>query len=381
MAATSDPDAAVDVDDAVDELAAASAALAEAEATVADHGERDLERVAAAHREATDLLERYEGRATGTGDFEAYVEFQDAFLGLVEGLDDDLPAREAFEAASETVDQRRLSESDFAAAREDLSPAAERAALLDRRRDARDRLERAVRDARDRLGDVDERIGDLERLERLADVDLDAPVGELRDAVESYNDAVEAAFGTFRREASARDLLSFVESTAAFPLVEYRQPPAELREYVERRPAGEESVPQLLTYADYSRSKLDHYVDDAGKLKTRVAVHRTYLERLDAGPLSVSWPPPPADELRYRLRELESAVSRFADDDVVAELRALRALAGESRYGRLREAALAREELSEAERERVQSGDVGEELARLRDARERLAAALDERAR
>jgi len=180
--------------------------------------------------------------------------------------------------------------------------------------------------------------------------------------------------------AGSRKQLAFVESTAAFPLVEYRQPPSELREYVERRPAGEEPVPQLLTYADYSRSKLDHYVEDAGKLKSRVAVHRTYLERLDAEPLTVGWAPPPADELRYRLRELESVVSRIADEDVVARLRDLRALAGEPRYGRLREAALAREELSETERERVQSGDVGEELRRCRAARERLVAALDEHA-
>ncbi|MFB6108492.1 MAG: hypothetical protein ABEJ82_06595 [Haloplanus sp.] len=370
-----DPEATADR--LVTDLREARTALADAEAAVEEYGESTLRSVAAAHREATGLLDRYEDRATGTGDFGAYVEFQDAFVELVEGLDDDLPRREAFERANDHVDKRRLDEDDFDRAREELQVAAELAARLEARASARDRLEQAKSAAEKRHHEFGERIDRLERLRRLGEADLDAPVERLRDPVESYDEAVAAAWEAFLAEASAREAFEVVAATENYPLVDFRQPPPELREYVETKPAGTESIPTLLEYADYSTSKLDHYVDDPAALQTRVAVHRTYLERLDAGPLSVSWPPPSAATLRYRASELVSVVARFADDEVVAAARDLRNLPDEVEYERLREAALARDELDERERERLASGAVETELAAVRRARERLEAALD----
>jgi len=383
MSGTGDVDAGdggvdpAEVSGLVAELSAAAEAVAEAEAAVEERGEADLERTREAYRRATDLLDRYEERATGTGDFEAFVEFQERFETLVEGLPEGLSARDAFGDADELLQQRRLSSEDFERAREALSAATEAGELLDRRAGARSRLETAVRNARRRRRELGERAEELARIERLGDADLDAPVERLREPVEAYDEAVRESFAGFKRDASARKLLSFVGATAAYPLVDYRQPPAELRRYVESKPAGEEPVPTLLEYADYSRSKLDHYVDDAGALKTRVAVHRTYLERLDASPLTVSWPPPPADLLRYRTRELIPVVARFAPEPTVARLRELRVLATGDRYGRLREAAVAREELDGRERERLRAGDVAAERERVREAREALAEALE----
>ncbi|MFC4359611.1 hypothetical protein ACFO0N_16835 [Halobium salinum] len=366
------------VDALLADLREARTAAADAEDAVESVGESRLESVADAHGSAVSLLDRYEDRAVGSGDFEAYLEFQNRFLGLVEELPEDLPKREAFEAASDRLDRRRLRERDFEAAREHVADAEEVADRLDERERAREREYEAERRVEDRLDAVEERIGELERLVRLGDADLDAPVERLREPVEAYNDAVKESFAAFRREASARELFAFVETTAAYPLVDYRQPPAELAEYVAERDAGTESVTDLLDYADYSTSKLDHYVDDAAALKRRVAVHRTYLERLDAEPLVVSWPPPSAGELRYRARELVAVVGRFADEETVAKARALRDLAERDDYGRLRTAAEARTTLTETERERLERGAVARELDRRREERARLAGALAE---
>jgi hypothetical protein len=365
-----------DSGDHVDRLRAAREALADARAAVADAGEERLAAVRDAHREATDLLDRYEGTATGTGDFRAYVEFQEAFVELVEGLSDDLPVREAFEEANDLLDQRRLDADDFERAREILAPAADRATLLEERAAAAERYETAHRAARRRLRELDDRIAELERLQRLGEADLDAPVERLRDPIGSYDESVREAWTTFRREASAREVFRVVGASEAYPLAAFRQPPTDLREYVETSPAGEKSIPTLLEYADYSTSKLSHYVDDPGALRTRVATGRTYLERLDAAPLTVSWPPPSADRLRYRAAELVSVVARFAPEAVVAEARRLRRLPDDVDYERLRETALARDELDADERDRLERGAVAAELTAARDERERIETAL-----
>jgi hypothetical protein len=362
--------------DVASRLRAASEDLADARAAVEARGEARLEAVRAAYREATDLLDRYEGRATGTGDFAAFVEFQESFVELTEGLDDDLPARDAFEAANDLLDQRRLGEDDFDRAREELGPAADLVDLLADREAAREAFEAARRDARRRLRDVEERIDSLERLQRLGEADLDAPVDRLREPIEAYDEAVREAWAAFRRDASAREVFRVVAASRAYPLAAFPEVPPDLREYVESRPAGEEPIPTLLEYADYSTSKLSHYVDDPAALRTRVGTHRTYLERLDADPLVVSWPPPDAETLRYRASELVSVVARFADEGTVAAARRLRDLPDDVAYDRLRETALARDELDEAERERLERGAVEAELTAARDERERIEAAL-----
>lgn len=364
--------------DLVSELRTARDERRRVERELDEYGESTVRAVADAHREATALLDRYADSATGTGDFEAYVEFQERFVGLVEDLDDDLPERAAFEATAERFEKRRLSESDFEAARETLGSAAEVAALLERREEAESQYRRARHAVRERADEFDGRIAELERVRRLGDADLDAPVERLREPIEAYDEAVRAAFAAFKREASARELFRWIESTTAYPLVSYRRPPSDLRKYVFDRPAGEEPVATLLEYADYSTSKLDHYVDDPPALQRRVAVHRTYLERLDADPLSVSWPPPEAGVLRQRGEEIVAVAGRFADEETVALARTVRDLPRTTDYERLRETVQARTELDDRERERLASGSLESDLRDAEAERERLAAALEE---
>lgn len=368
-------------DDLRSALAAADEDCREVEARIAEYGEETVETVADAYDRATRLLDRYEGKATGTGreNFKNFVEFQDRFDSLVEGLDDDLPEYDAFEAANDRFDKRRLNERDFEQGRADLEPAGEIAALLDRRREVRERYRKARREIDGAVADLREAIAERERLVELGDADLDAPVEEIRDPIEAYNEAVAEAFAEFKRNATAREVLDFVATTAEYPLVGFRDPPENLREYVAEREPGTEPIPDLLEYARYSNSKLDHYVADPTALKRAVATNETYLERLDAEPLQLDWPPRPATDLRWRVRELVSVVARFAPEEVVARLRDVQSVVrDEERFDQLRTVAEAKAELSEREREKVASGEVEAELAELRERKEGLEGALAE---
>mgnify|MGYP000333175041 CR=1 FL=1 len=389
--ATDDPLATAD--SLISDLEAASEDLDRARERVAEVGESDLQEVADAYGKLTALFDRYEEEVTGDGDFQTFIEFQGRIAELTENLSEDLRNREVFEEVDDLLQQRRLTEGDWERVRAALEPVRADVERLEEREAARE----AYGDARfavDReIDDLAERIDDLERLERLGDADLDAPTGRLRDPIETYNDAVTDAFEDFRREASARELLRFLETTGAFPLVPFRSPPADLREFVESHEVGTEPIGQLLEYADYSRSKLDHYVAEPDALKRAVATQQTYLERLDAEPLTVDWPPAEAATLRFRARELTSVVARFADEtdpsvDGASEgeaddrsplvaLRAVRALPRETDYERLRDSAQARAQLGADERERLASGAVSDELEACRTAKSRLEDALE----
>jgi hypothetical protein len=367
-----------DVADLLAELREAGDRVAELEAKVEARGEDLLERLADAYRGAERLLDRYEDRATDYDDFAGFVEFQDAFVEFVDGLDEDLPEREAFEAADETFQKSRLSEEDFEAAREALVPAREAATLLDRYREARERFGEVRHEARQRAADLDERGEALERLLALGATDLDVPVAELRETVEAYDESVREAFAASRRESPAREVLSLVDEAADRPFVAFRAPPTRLLEYVRESGVGEEPIPTLLEYADYSNQKLGHYVDEPHELQRHVATNRTYLDRLDGEPLTVGWPPPPASKLEFRAKEYQRVLTRFAPDETVATLRAVREFARDAeRYGDCREAAHVLDDLDDGDRERLESGAVATELVRTRTARDRLRETLD----
>ncbi|WP_408956691.1 hypothetical protein [Natrinema sp. 74] len=360
-------------------LEAARNRLEAIETRIDDHGEETVEAVAEAYRSASKLLADYVDRATGTGqeNFQAYIELEGKFDTLVSDLSDDLPAYEAFEDALDAIDKRRLSESDFERAREALDPAAEYADMLDEREAARESLAEARKTASKRRRELDDAIADRERLLELSNADLDAPVERLRDPIESYNEAVREAFEAYRTEASAREVFDLLERSQWYPFVTYERPPDDLTAYVAENPAGEYSISELLEYADYSRSKLSHYVDSADELKRSVATQRTFLDGIDAEPLTIDWPPGPAGELRRRIREYRPFVARVADEEVVAALREVRLLTTDADYDRLQTAAQAVNQLTPTERERLADGRVDAELEELRAERERLEAALE----
>jgi len=364
--------------DAAQRLRDAAAQRRQARERVEEIGEDELRRCRELYRELHDLLDRYEETATGSGNFQAYTEFEGRVANLAEDLDEDLPEKETFEAVDDYLQQRRLSESDFETARRKLEPVGDVVGRLDEWEQAREQYRDARREARKRLGELDDRIEELERLQRLGEADIDAPVERLRDPIERYDDRVQEAFRAFRSNEPAREVLAAVARADPYPLVEFQSPPEDLLGYVQRYEAGTETIPRLLEYADYSASKLDHYVDDTAALKRAVGTRRTYLRNLDAEPLTVGWPPPPADHLPWLAREYRSVLSGFAGEDVVAALRDVRALARREDYERLRESALARAELAADERERLSSGAVEDELSAAREEKADIEAALEE---
>jgi hypothetical protein len=345
---------------------------------VEDLGEDDLERLADEHDRARRIVESYGDRAVGTGDFEAYVRLQEKIAALVESLPEDLPGRDHFEAIDETLDRRTLRERDLETVRDHLERAGKLAEHRRERERAADELVDARNRARRRIDELDERIGELERLQSLGDADLDAPVEELRNPIERYDDAVTAAFERARRDEPSRSVIERVATATAYPLVDVEAPPEDLRTYLQTHPAGDEPITTLLEYAEYSRSKLSHHVDDPATLKREIATRRTYLDDLDADPLTIGWPPPAAETLWWKTREIRSVAARFADDETLAALRDVRRLAKLDDYDRLQTAAAARVELRDDQRERLAGGEVAEELARRREERGAIASALEE---
>ncbi len=332
------------------------------EARIGDLGEERVEAAADAFRAAHRVLEQYEEDAVGTGDFGSYVRFEGAFADATDVADDALAA-DAFAAADDAVNKRRLSASDFETARQALDPAREYVDLLETRDEAVDAYRTARKDAREAREDLADRLDRLRAVADMADADLDADVDRLREPIEAYDEGVREAFRRFKREAAARDVFSFLERADRTPFVDVDVPPADLREYVETHAAGEESLTDLLEYADYSASKLDHYVDDPGALRTAVAVHRTYIERLDGEPFTLSWPPAPGDELAYEIGEIVPLVARFADDELVATLRSIRDLARSDDYERLRRAAEVCTAVDEDELALLADGTIDERVA------------------
>lgn len=342
----------------------------------------DIEALVDLYRSVEAVLDRWEERATDWDDFQGYVEFRNDLAETLESAPEDVPERDAFTEADGHVKtggvSTSLDASDFDAARAALASARSHAETHDALESEREKRRKVYRRARRRADELRERIESLEGLLELGAADLDAPIDRLRDPISAYNESVEGAFGTFRRETPAREFLSFVERAARTPLVEYETPRTELLEYVRTRPVGDHPIDELLEYAEYSSSKLSHYVDDASLLKRRVATNRTYLERLSADQLRVEWPPKPADALWFRTDELVSLVGRFADEPTIETLREIRSLTQQPEYERIRKAAKSDAELTDEERRRLESGAIETELSAAREKLDRLEDALAE---
>ncbi|WP_396613535.1 hypothetical protein ACH9L7_16480 (plasmid) [Haloferax sp. S1W] len=370
-----------DADDAVESLRRAAQRRREKRERVAEIGEEELRRVADAADDVETVLSRYEERATDRDDLQGYIDFRESLSSVLESLSSEIRHADAFVEANNALTTgvtSTLSSSDFEHAREALEPVRTDAALLDSWQSARDEYKKARRAVKDRKRELREQIDRLERVRELGAADLDAPTQNLREPIEAYNDAVTEAFDEFLADAPARNVLEFLETTTAYPLVEFPALPARLRDYLESTSIGSEPVSVLVEYADYSPSKLDHYVADSQSFQSAVGTNTRLLATLSADPLTISWPPKSASALRWRARELVAVVGRFADEETVAQARTIRALTERDDYSRLRDAAVARESLTEDQRARLQRGEVEAELETKRAEVERTEAALDE---
>jgi hypothetical protein len=369
---TADPEAAR----LIERLERAEQRLEATKSRVEEFGQEDIEQLADAYRQFAGLLDRYEDQVVGdAGDVQTNIEFQSQVAKVVGNISRSTLLYATFQECADYLKQKYFTDSDFEHVRDQLEPVADIVARLDSYEEAH-REYREVRETiRQEIRTLDERISELQRLVELGEADLGAPTERLREPIEAYNQAVTEAFRTFVQERPAREVVTTLDSLSAYPLVPFESPPEGLGPYLREADPGEMTVPKLLEYAGYSRSKLDHYVDDPDRFGRVVGGHETYLSGLESEPLHIGWPPPRATHLRWRCRELTAAVNRIAPQ-VVAELRAVAALSRRSDYERLRDSAVANEQLSEEERRRLQTDDVVGTLADLRERRDRLDEAL-----
>ena len=367
---------ATETDELIERLDQAGRRLERAETKVDEFGKDRLEELATAHREFTALLDRYEDEVVGdAGDVRTNVEFQSQIAETVNDMPQGMLLRETFLECAKDLKKKWFKTADFEHVREQLEPVDDIVARVDAHDEANSEYAKLKKAATRQRRTLDERIADLERLVELGEADLDAPTERLREPIETYNAEVTEAFEAFLQDTPAREVISFLEATDAYPLVPFELPPTELRTYLREKPVGEKPVHTLLEYAKYSRSKLDHYVEDADQFDHLFSRQQTYLSRLSPTPLTIEWPPPTAEELRWRCEELTPACNRLSPD-VVAALRAVEALPRETDYERLRTSIVAREQLSDEERRRLENGNVEAELAQMREERARLEAAI-----
>lgn len=365
--------------DPVTRLETAATELRTAREAVQEIGKSELEQLATAHDRFLQLLDEYEEPASGSGreTFQSYVEFEGELETFMNSLPENLLKREDFEAAETVLDRRRLNEQDFDRARDEIASVTELVGRLEDYSDAVNRYREARKSVKVSLR---ERRGELKTLEEtlaFAEVDPTASVDPLREPIDTYNEAVGEAFADFLSTKSARRVMEWLGATQQYPLVKTANPPKSLIDFLETSPAGEQPISTVLEWANYTHSKLSHYVDDPERFQSRVGANRSLLERIDAEPLQIDWPPPKKEELRYRTRELIAVVSRFAPADVCARLQTVRDLSYRSDYSELRSRARARHELTEQDLRELSSGEVSDKYEQLKAEIDRLETALE----
>lgn len=324
----------LDLDVALDE---ARSRLETATASVEAVGEdtaRDTKRY---YDRLVDLMDRYEESATGTGEFQEYVAFQDALADLLSDLDRaTVTDRAAFEDALDRFERRIIREKDFRRARADLEAVRDVAEAVE----TADRLRRRLANDRGRLSSrlrnlEHERsriVRHIDELESVSDVDPEPLV----TAVREYNDRVRDEFTTFREEAAAIEVARVGFKARLFPLAEV--PPIRDEDAIEVLASsglGSESVPTVLEYAGYSDSKLSHYVDRPRWLREHLPV--SWFETVNGDAFAIALDTD-AGVLCHRAPALAKVIEGFANPETIARLRRLRDMAVDGSYERMRRA-------------------------------------------
>jgi len=343
--------------------------LRELRETVEEVGEERAETTRALYESLTDVTEEYREEATGHGNFEKYVEFENhviAFENTVE--EEDVHLQDDFEKSLERLDRRTLQDKHFRRALDDLDAVEELAEDYERYTELRDELRDELGSLERRKEELASRIDELEEsVEKAREVE-DVDVSELRDSVETYNDRVRRDFEEFVRDTSAVEVARLGEHVSNSSLlgdVPVEEGDAErLDEYVD-----DESVDRVLELADSSDAKLSHYLEDTEGF--RDAVPRLWFESPSAEPFVLSYEP--EGKAKYKTRELVPIVAEFADEETVEALRGVKRMAERGDYSRMRSALVDRrevggdaetveEELEEARSERRRAEERAHEI-------------------
>lgn len=342
---------------------------------VREVGEERAEKTHDLYETVDKNLERYREDATGHGEFEKYIELRSIVAGVEEELDEkDVYMSDEFENALSHLDARTLRDKHFRRARAGLEDVKNFAEIYERYEELEEELKDELRSVEKRKKELRSKIEETEsRLEKAREAE-EVDASPLREAVETYNESVHEDFDAFLGEAPSVEVARLGEKTLDAPLVEdapvERGIAGRLSRYVE-----DETVGRVLELADASDGKLSHYVDDTDGF--REAVPRTFFETASADRFELSYEP--EGVVRGRVPELVRLVSSFADEETVAVLRRIGAMAERGEYEPMRRAVVAGEEAgADAEEIEKRLADLREEQGSVEDRTERLRSALSD---
>ena len=342
---------------------------------VREVGEERAEKTHDLYETVDKNLERYREDATGHGEFEKYIELRSIVAGVEENLDDEeVHMSGEFESALSHLDARTLRDKHFRRARADLEDVNDFAEIYERyeelEKELKDELKSLEKQKKVLRSEIEETEKRLEKAREAEEVDA----SPLREAVETYNEGVREDFEAFLGEAPAVEVARLGEKTLDSPLVEdvpvERGVAERLSRYVE-----DETVGRVLELADASDGKLSHYVEDTDGF--REAVPRTFFETASAERFELSYEP--EGVVRGRVPELVRLVSSFADEETVAVVRRIGAMAERGEYEPMRRAVIAGEEAgADADEIQEELTDLREKNQRVEERAERLRSALSD---
>lgn len=358
----------MDLDEAIQELT-------QKRRTLREEGIEEVREARGLYHELQRYIDRYREPATGHGDFESYIEFQSVLAEIEEQLDGGVYGERGFRDAIQRFESRTLREKHFRRAENDLQGVRETVEVLERVEEIEDEL----RSERGRLGkrrkELEREIDDLERGIREASEAPDADASRLESLLDSYNEAVEREYESWLSSAAAREVVGHVYRASGMPLIEAEGVDRSTVEALEVSEVGDESVERLLELAEYSDSKLQHYVDDPTRFRSELPT--AWFRVADAEPYKLS-PDMQEGVVERLVPELVRVVSEFASERTIEVLREIGDLARCGRYSGMRRALMARQTTGGVDAESLQEEKQGmeRELDQVRDDLERIDEAL-----
>lgn len=296
------------------------------------------------YSELSETMEEYREDAVGTGDFETYVEFQgilDDLLQRINNSQNEVYRAEDFERVIDGFEKRVIRESDFRRAESRLADVRELAETIDRVREIekelryeKGRLERRKSELESRLKRVGRKI---DTAKGVSDIDP----SPLISIIESYNSSVETDFEEFYNSAPSIKVARLGEKARDLPLADIKPLDKETVEILRRTGMGQKTVSEVLEYADYSNSKLSHYIERPDEFRRNVS--QTWFKLLSADDFKISVETP-QNLIKHKVPELIRIVDEFGSEETVRRLREIHSVAEKGEYAPMRRAYLSEKE-------------------------------------
>ncbi|MDY6765077.1 MAG: hypothetical protein SV377_05240 [Halobacteria archaeon] len=306
------------------------------------------------YSELSETMDEYREDAVGTGDFETYVEFQgilDDMLERVKKNQDEIHRPEDFERVIDDFEKRVIRESDFRHAESTLSDVRELSETIDRINEIEKELRYEKGKLERRKSELESRLKSIKRKIDTAKGVSDIDPSPLVSLIESYNSSVETDFEEFYNNAPAIKVARIGEKARDFPLADIKPLDKETVRILERTGMGRKTVSEVLEYADYSDSKLSHYIDKPEEFRRNVS--QTWFKLLSADDFKISVETP-QNLIKHKVPELVRVVGEFGSDETVRKLREIHSIAERGEYAPMRRAYLSEKETGDKNLEDLQ---------------------------